>query len=44
MLGLSYELESWMDIDKNLEKSLEVQKYASERVKTNWVKLFMDGT
>ncbi|MBQ7079577.1 MAG: amidohydrolase family protein [Fibrobacter sp.] len=44
VLGLTYELESWMDIDKNLEKSLEVQKYASERVKTNWVKLFMDGT
>ena len=44
MLGLTYELESWMDIDKNLEKSLEVQKYASEHVKTNWVKLFMDGT
>ena len=44
MAGLSYELESWMDIDKNLEKSLEVQKYASKHVKTNWVKLFMDGT
>ena len=44
MLGLTYELESWMDIDKNLEKSLEVQKYASEHVKPNWVKLFMDGT
>ena len=42
--GLAYELESWMDIDKNLVKSLEVQKYASEHVKTNWVKLFMDGT
>ena len=42
--GLAYELESWMDIDKNLVKSLEVQKYASEYVKTNWVKLFMDGT
>ena len=44
VLGLTYELESWMDIDKNLAKSLEVQKYASEHVKTNWVKLFMDGT
>ena len=42
--GLAYELESWMDIDKNLVKSLEVQKYASEHVKTHWVKLFMDGT
>ena len=44
VLGLTYELESWMDIDKNLDKSLEVQKYASEHVKTNWIKLFMDGT
>ena len=42
--GLAYEIESWMDIDKNLDKALEVQKYASEHVKTNWVKLFMDGT
>ena len=44
VLGLTYELESWMDIDKNLEKALDVQKYSSEHVKTNWVKLFMDGT
>ena len=44
VLGLTYELESWMDIDKNLEKSLDVQKYASTHVKPNWVKLFMDGT
>ena len=44
MLGLTYELESWMDIDKNLDKSLDVQKYASAHVKPNWVKLFMDGT
>ena len=44
MLGLAYEIESWMDIDKNLSKSLDVQKYASKHVKTNWVKLFMDGT
>ena len=44
LLGLSYEFESWMDIDKNFDKALEVQKYASDHVKTNWVKLFMDGT
>ena len=44
VLGLSYELESWMDIDKNLEKASGVQKYSSEHVKTNWIKLFMDGT
>ena len=44
MLGLTYEFESWMDIDKNFGKALDVQKYASKHVKTNWVKLFMDGT
>ena len=44
VLGLAYEFESWMDIDKNFEKALDVQKYASTHVKPNWVKLFMDGT
>ncbi len=44
MLGLTYEIESWMDVDKNLEKAVEIQKYSSKHVKTNWVKLFMDGT
>ena len=44
ILGTTYEIESWMDIDKNLEKALEVQKYASPHVKTNWIKLFIDGT
>ncbi|MBQ9487735.1 MAG: amidohydrolase family protein, partial [Selenomonadaceae bacterium] len=44
LLGLTYEFESWMDIDKHFEKALGVQKYASDHVKTNWIKLFMDGT
>ncbi|MBQ9487877.1 MAG: amidohydrolase family protein, partial [Selenomonadaceae bacterium] len=44
VLGLTYEFESWMDIDKNFGKALDVQKYASKHLKTNWVKLFMDGT
>ncbi len=44
VLGLTYEFESWMDIDKNFDKALDVQKYASAHVKPNWVKLFMDGT
>ena len=42
--GLAYEIESWMDVDKNLDKVLKVQKYASEHVKTNWVKIFTDST
>ena len=44
MLGLSYEIESWMDVDKTLEKAYETKKYASRHVLPNWVKLFMDGT
>ena len=44
ILGTTYEIESWMDIDKNLEKAVEVQKYSSNHVKTNWIKLFIDGT
>ena len=44
VLGLTYEIESWMDIDSALNKALDVQKYSSKHVKTNWIKLFMDGT
>jgi len=44
ILGTTYEIESWMDVEKNLKKAVEMQKYSSEHVKTNWIKLFMDGT
>ena len=44
VLGLTYEIESWMNVDENLEKAADVQKYATTHVKTNWLKLFMDGT
>ncbi len=44
VLGLSYEIESWMDIDRALAEADEARKYASAHVKPNWVKLFMDGT
>ena len=44
ILGTTYEIESWMDIDANLQKAVDVQKYSSAHVKTNWIKLFMDGT
>ena len=44
MLGLTYEVESWMNVDQALKNAADVQKYASKRVKTNWLKLFMDGT
>ena len=44
VLGLSYEVESWMNVDEALAHAGSVQKYASKRVKPNWLKLFMDGT
>ena len=44
ILGLTYEFESWMDADDAFAKAVDSQKYASPHVKTNWVKLFMDGT
>ena len=44
VLGLAYELESWMDVDKRLAQAYNAKKYASTRVIPNWIKLFMDGT
>ena len=44
VLGLSYEIESWMDVDAVMAAASDAMKYASLRVKPNWIKLFMDGT
>ena len=44
VLGLAYELDSWMDVDARLAQAGNAKQYASTRVKPNWVKLFMDGT
>ena len=44
MLGLTYEIERWMNVEEHLKKAVDVQKYATAHVKTNWLKLFMDGT
>ena len=44
VLGTAYELDSWMDVDARLAQALDAKKFASIRVKPNWMKLFMDGT
>ena len=44
VLGLTTELDSWMDTDKVLARAQEAKKYATERVKPNWLKIFIDGT
>lgn len=44
VLGLTTELDSWMDTDKVLAKAGDAKKYASTRVKPNWLKIFIDGT
>lgn len=43
--GLSYEIESWCeDIPAAIDSAVAMNRYASEHVRTNWIKLFMDGT
>ena len=44
VLGLTREIESWMDVDKALADAIDYKKYASKHVMPNWIKLFMDGT
>jgi len=44
VLGLNYEIESWMNVDEALDKAATVKRFATKHVKTNWLKLFMDGT
>ena len=44
VLGLPYEMESWMNVDEALKRAVDARKFASTRVKPNWVKLLYDGT
>ena len=44
VLGTSWELDSWMDVDKTLDKAAGTRKYESAHIRTNWLKLFVDGT
>lgn len=44
ILGTTYEIESWMDVDSALAKAHDAKKFASKHVLPNWIKLFMDGT
>ena len=44
ILGMTYEIESWMNVDEALSKAIEAKKYESAQGKPNWIKLFMDGT
>ncbi len=44
ILGFSYEIDSWMNLDAVLEKAIAAKKFASLHVKPYWIKLFMDGT
>ena len=44
VLGTAWELDSWMDVDKTLDKAAGTKQYESPHIKTRWLKLFMDGT
>jgi predicted amidohydrolase YtcJ len=44
VLGLPYEMESWMDMDEALARAVDAKKFVSTRVKPNWIKILYDGT
>ena len=44
VLGTAWELDSWMDVDKTLDKAAATKKYESAHIHTKWLKMFMDGT
>lgn len=44
VLGLPYEIESWMDVDEALTGAIDAKKFTSTRVKPRWIKLLVDGT
>ena len=44
VLGTAWELDSWMDVDKTLEKAANAKKYETTHLKPHWLKLFVDGT
>ena len=44
ILGLPYEIESWMNVDEELDKAADTKKFASTRVIPRWIKILFDGT
>ena len=44
VLGTAWELDSWMDVDKTLDKAAATKQYESPHIRTRWLKLFVDGT
>ncbi len=44
VLGLPYEIESWMNVDEALSRAADAKKFASARVMPRWIKLLFDGT
>ena len=43
VVGLPYEIESWMDMDEALDRAVDAKKFASKRVMPRWIKLLFDG-
>ena len=43
VVGLPYEIESWMDMDEALGRAVDAKKFASKRVLPRWIKLLFDG-
>jgi hypothetical protein len=44
ILGLPYEIESWMNVNEELDKAADTKKFTSTRVIPRWIKILFDGT
>lgn len=43
--GMSYEIESWCEnVSAAVDSAVAMKRYATDHIRTNWLKLFMDGT
>ena len=43
VLGLPYEIESWMDMDEAVARAIDAKKFETTRVIPRWIKLLFDG-
>lgn len=44
VMGLSHEIDSWMNAESAIKKAAEAKKNSSSHILPKWIKLFMDGT
>lgn len=44
VIGLSHEIESWSNVSEEIKVAKDMMSYAGKHIKSQWIKLFIDGT